>query len=159
MIDDDVHTRADPDLVRLTQTDVPEMLELISRTTPGPFAARTIDMGDYFGIRDQGQLVAMAGERFRPPGYTEISAVCTTPQFRGRGLATRLVLAVAHGIRQRGATPFLHVASTNAAAIKLYESLGFKPRRVIEVESVQPPSPKRADRSRSLRSSDPGVGP
>lgn len=105
--------------------DVPEMIDLVSRTKPGPFLRRTIEMGTYLGIRSGGALVAMAGERFRAPGWTEISAVCTDPAYQGGGLATRLVHAIAAGIRHRGATPFLHTAADNVTAIRLYESLGF----------------------------------
>jgi predicted GNAT family acetyltransferase len=86
-------------------------------------------MGTYLGIRRDGALVAMAGERLHPPGWTEISAVCTDPAFRGEGLATRLMHAVAYGIRERGETPFLHAAAGNTGAIRLYESLGFRLRR------------------------------
>jgi len=119
----------DPEAVRLTPADVPEMLDLVDRTKPGPFLPRTIELGAYYGIRRDGRLIAMAGERLHPPGWTEISAVCTDPDFRGEGLATRLILAVAHGIRERGETPFLHTAASNTNAIRLYESLGFRLRR------------------------------
>ncbi|MFI9383161.1 GNAT family N-acetyltransferase [Kutzneria sp. NPDC052558] len=111
--------------VRLGPADVPEMIDLVERTRPGPFLTRTIELGAYLGVRRDGVLAAMAGERMRPPGWTEISAVCTDPAFRGQGLATRLVLAVAHGIRARGEIPFLHTAAENVGAIRLYESLGF----------------------------------
>ena len=117
---------ADPEAVVLTETDVPEILELVERTKPGPFAKRTIEMGRYLGIRREGRLVAMAGERLRPPGWTEVSAVCTDPDFRGQGLGARLTLAVAAGILERGELPFLHAASTNTDAIRLYEGLGFE---------------------------------
>jgi ribosomal protein S18 acetylase RimI-like enzyme len=119
----------DPEALTLGPDDVPEMLELVARTQPGPFLARTVDLGTYLGIRHEGRLVAMAGERLHPPGWTEISAVCTDPQYRGQGLATRLVRAVAHGIRARGEQPFLHAAATNTPAIHLYESIGFTLRR------------------------------
>ena len=118
----------DPEAVRLTTEDVPEMLDLVARTKPGPFLPRTIELGTYLGIRRDGRLVAMAGERLHPPGWTEISAVCTDPGFRGQGLGRRLVLAVAHGIRERGETPMLHAAATNTGAIALYEHLGFRQR-------------------------------
>ncbi|GGX58904.1 GNAT family N-acetyltransferase [Streptomyces fructofermentans] len=118
----------DPEAVRLGPADVPEMLDLVERTRPGPFLPRTIELGTYLGIRRGGALVAMAGERLRPPGFTEISAVCTDPGFRGEGLATRLILAVAFGIRERGETPFLHTGAGNTGAIRLYESLGFRLR-------------------------------
>ncbi|MER5792822.1 GNAT family N-acetyltransferase [Streptomyces sp. NPDC001980] len=117
-----------PEAVRLGPDDVPEMLDLVARTEPGPFRKRTVEMGAYLGIRHRGRLVAMAGERLRLPGWTEISAVCTDPEHRGRGLATRLVRAVAAGIRERGDTPFLHAAPGNANAIRLYESIGFTER-------------------------------
>ncbi len=119
----------DPEAVRLGPADVPEMLDLVTRTRPGPFLARTLELGTYLGIRRNGALVAMAGERLRPPGWTEISAVCTDPALRGQGLARRLVLAVAHGIQERGERPFLHTGADNTGAIRLYESLGFRLRR------------------------------
>jgi predicted GNAT family acetyltransferase len=86
-------------------------------------------MGAYYGIRRQGRLVAMAGERLRPPGWTEVSAVCTDPEHRGQGLAGRLVRHTAAGVAARGETPFLHAAAGNTGAIRLYESLGFTLRR------------------------------
>ncbi|MGV9989298.1 GNAT family N-acetyltransferase [Streptomyces sp. NPDC003374] len=128
-VDDGLAAAPDPEAVRLTPADVPEMLGLVARTHPGPFLPRTIEMGTYLGIRREGVLVAMAGERLRPPGWTEISAVCTHPAVRGQGLASRLILAVAHGIRERGETPFLHAAAGNTGALRLYESLGFRLRR------------------------------
>ncbi|BCL32724.1 GNAT family N-acetyltransferase [Streptomyces aurantiacus] len=128
-VDDGLAAAPDPEAVRLGPADVPEMLDLVERTRPGPFLPRTIELGTYLGIRREGALVAMAGERLHPPGWTEISAICTDPDFRGEGLATRLTLAVAHGIRARGETPFLHTGAGNTDAIRLYESLGFRLRR------------------------------
>ncbi|MFC1411361.1 GNAT family N-acetyltransferase [Streptacidiphilus sp. N1-12] len=128
---EDVRAGDDPEAVPLTAADVPEMLDLVARTKPGPFLPRTIEMGRYLGIRRDGALVAMAGERMRPPGWTEVSAVCTDPAFRGQGLAARLVRAVSSGITARGELPFLHAASENPGAIRLYESLGFRIRRKI----------------------------
>jgi Predicted acetyltransferase len=139
LVDDGVAAVPDGEAVRLTPDDVPEMLDLVARTRPGPFLPRTIEMGTYLGIRRGGRLVAMAGERLRPPGWTEISAVCTDPEFRGQGLATRLVLAVAAGIRARGETPFMHAAADNTNAIRLYESLGFRLRREVRFGSVRVP--------------------
>lgn len=121
-------TAPDEEAVRLGPADVPEMLDLVERTRPGPFMVRTIEMGAYLGIRRGGALVAMAGERMRPPGWSEISAVCTDPAFRGQGLAARLVPAVADVIRARGEEPFLHAAADNTNAVRLYESLGFRLR-------------------------------
>lgn len=129
LVDDGVAAAPEPEAVRLGLSDVPEILDLVERTRPGPFLPRTIEMGTYLGIRRGGALVAMAGERLHPPGWTEISAVCTDPAFRGEGLATRLMHAVAFGIRERGETPFLHAAAGNTGAIRLYESLGFRLRR------------------------------
>jgi GNAT superfamily N-acetyltransferase len=129
----------DPEAVRLGPADVPEILELVARTEPGPFLPRTIELGAYWGLRDGGRLVALAGERLHPPGWTEISAVCTDQAYRGRGLATRLVLHVAAGIRARGETPFLHAVGTNASAIRLYESLGFSLRRRTLFQLVRAP--------------------
>ncbi len=129
----------DPEAVRLTAEDVPEMLDLVARTKPGPFLPRTIELGTYLGIRREGRLVAMAGERLHPPGWTEISAVCTDPGSRGQGLGRRLVLAVAHGIRERGATPMLHAAATNTGAIALYERLGFRQRERGAIRFAQVP--------------------
>jgi predicted GNAT family acetyltransferase len=128
MVDAGVAGEPDPAAVRLGEADVPEILDLVRRTNPGPFAERTIELGDYLGIRDGGRLVAMAGERFKVPGWTEVSAVCTDPGFRGRGLAARLVRAVVAGIRARDERPYLHAASINTGAIKLYERLGFAVR-------------------------------
>lgn len=129
LVADTLLTRADPEAVRLTTADVPEMLDLVSRNKPGPFLPRTIELGAYWGIRRGGRLVAMAGERLRPPGHTEISAVCTDAGHRGEGLATRLVRHVADGIRDRGDVPFLHAAGDNENAIRLYLSIGFALRR------------------------------
>jgi ribosomal protein S18 acetylase RimI-like enzyme len=117
------------DAVPLGPGDVPDMLDLAARTRPGPFLPRTIELGGYVGIRRNGALVAMAGERLRPPGWSEISAVCTDAAFRGQGLATRLTLAVASAITDRGEMPFLHAAADNVTAIRLYEALGFRLRR------------------------------
>lgn len=139
LVDDGVAAVPDGEAVRLTAEDVPEMLDLVARTQPGPFLPRTIEMGRYLGIRRGGRLAAMAGERLRPPGWTEISAVCTDPDFRGQGLATRLVLAVAAGIRARGDTPFMHAAASNVNAIRLYEKLGFRVRREVLFGSVRVP--------------------
>lgn len=129
----------DPDAVVLGDADVEDMLDLVERTRPGPFRSRTHRLGGYLGVRVDGGLVAMGGQRFRPPGWTEISAVCTDPAFRGRGLAGRLVRAVAVGVLDRGETPFLHAAAVNTGAIRLYEELGFRLRRTVVFSAVQAP--------------------
>jgi predicted GNAT family acetyltransferase len=121
------------ELVKLTDADAPEMLALATLTEPGPFLARTHAMGSFLGIRIAGRLAAMAGERFRFPGYTELSGVCTHPDFRGRGLARTLSAAVAANIEARGERPFLHAWKTNLPAIALYESLGFEWRAEVDV--------------------------
>jgi predicted GNAT family acetyltransferase len=125
------------DIVELTDTDAPEMLALATLTEPGPFLARTHRMGTFRGIRIGGRLAAMAGERFRFPGYTEVSGVCTHPDFRGRGLARRLSAAVAARIEARGEQPFLHAWKTNRPAISLYESLGFEIRAEVDVKVLE----------------------
>jgi ribosomal protein S18 acetylase RimI-like enzyme len=115
--------------IPLGAADVPEMLELVAQTEPGPFLTRTIELGDYLGIRRDGVLVAMAGERFRLDGWTEISAVCTRPDHRGQGLASGLMGALIVGIQRRSQRAFLHAMSTNTGAIRLYEELGFRVRQ------------------------------
>lgn len=130
----------DPSVEELTSDDVPAMLALVERTRPGPFWDRTIEMGRYVGIRDgSGRLVAMAGERLRLPGFTEVSAVCTAPEARGRGLAELLVRDVAARIVERGEQPFLHVAASNTGAIRLYERLGFAVRRQVVFHGYRTP--------------------
>ncbi|MEU9303673.1 GNAT family N-acetyltransferase [Streptomyces sp. NPDC048269] len=124
-----VRAEAAPEAVPLGPGDVPEMLELVGLTRPGPFMARTVELGTYLGIRHEGRLVAMAGERMRPTGWSEISAVCTHPDHRGRGLAGRLIRAVAAAVRERGDSPFLHAAAENTEAVRLYGSMGFALRR------------------------------
>ena len=145
LVDDGVAAAPDAEAVRLGPDDVPEMLALVDRTKPGPFLPRTVELGTYLGIRRGGELVAMAGERLHPPGWTEISAVCTADGHRGQGLATRLVLAVAHGIRARGETPFMHASATNTGAIRLYRSLGFRLRREVTFLGVRVPDTEGAE--------------
>jgi predicted GNAT family acetyltransferase len=125
------------DIAALDEADAPEMLALASLTEPGPFRPRTRVMGDFFGIRVDGRLAAMAGERFRCPGYCEVSAVCSHPDFRGAGLARRLTALVTARILARGDTPFLHAWKSNAPAIALYESLGFSLRAEIDVVQLE----------------------
>ncbi|MFF9348873.1 GNAT family N-acetyltransferase [Streptomyces sp. NPDC014734] len=129
MVDAGVAAEPFPEAVRLGPADVPEMLDLVARTRPGPFLPRTVELGTYLGVRRDGALVAMAGERLRPSGWSEISGVCTDESARGQGLGGALVRAVAHDIRERGETPFLHAAASNTGAIRLYEALGFVLRR------------------------------
>ena len=121
------------DIVTLGAEDVPAMLELTKLTNPGPFLARTHELGTFLGIRVDGQLVAMAGERMKPANYTEITAVCVRPDYRGRGYAQLLLGAVARQIVARGEIPFLHVFSDNDSAIALYRRQGMEIRRRISV--------------------------
>ena len=121
---------SEPELVELSAADSAEMIELTALTKPGPFNKRTHELGTYLGIRRGAKLVAMAGERLKVPGFTEVSAVCTHPDHAGRGYAALLMTEVMRRIRSRGETPFLHVREDNARAIGLYERLGFR-RRVV----------------------------
>ncbi|NEA63391.1 GNAT family N-acetyltransferase [Streptomyces sp. SID12488] len=139
LVDTALYAEPAPEAVRLGPADVTEMLDLVALTKPGPFLPRTVELGTYLGIREHGRLIALSGERLHPPGWTEISAVCTHPDHRGRGLATRLVRAVAAGIRERGETPFLHAAADNTNAIRLYESIGFTLRRRTRFALVRTP--------------------
>jgi ribosomal protein S18 acetylase RimI-like enzyme len=119
---------SDPEILELSAADSPDMLELTALTKPGPFGKRTHELGTYLGIRREGKLVAMAGERLKVPGYTEVSAVCTHPDHTGHGYARILMMEVMQRIRSRGETPCLHVREDNVRAIELYERLGFRQR-------------------------------
>ena len=129
MIDVNVDAQPDSEAVVLGKDDAEEMADLVARAKPGPWEPHTYRLGTYLGIRHDGRLVALAGERLHPSGWTEISAVSTDESFRGQGLASRLVRAVAHNIRARGDKVLLHAAATNTNAIRLYEKLGFEVRR------------------------------
>ena len=120
----------------LTEADAAEMLALATLTKPGPFAARTHALGDFVGVKQGGMLVAMAGERMAPPGFTEVSAVATDPNHRGRGYAGALMSVVAARILARGETAFLHVYDDNVRAIALYETLGFRFRRAVAMTAL-----------------------
>jgi ribosomal protein S18 acetylase RimI-like enzyme len=130
LVSEHVRTDGESDgLVELHPGDVPEMLELVAETQPGPFGKRTIEFGGYVGLRDDaGRLVAMAGERMRCDGFTEISAVCTAADQQGKGLGTRMVRALVERIRHRNEDAFLHVADSNVKAYRLYLALGFTER-------------------------------
>ena len=118
-------------ILELGSSESPEMLELTALTKPGPFGTRTHELGAYLGIRHDGRLVAMAGERLKVPGFTEISAVCTHPEHTGKSYARVLMSEIVARIRARGETPFLHVRQDNARAIAVYESLGFQTRKLL----------------------------
>lgn len=115
-------------ILNLASVDAAEMLALAALTKPGPFLPRTHELGQFMGIRDGGVLVAMAGERMKIPGFTEVSGVCTHPDYQGRGLGRRLVQAIAARVSARGETPFLHTFANNVGAIRLYEKMGFELR-------------------------------
>lgn len=121
----------------LTTADVPQMVELVALTRPGPFGPRTIEMGRYVGVFDGGQLIAMTGERLRLDGFGEVSAVCTHPDYQGRGLAKALVSVIGSEIVGRGEVPFLQAYVSNAAAIATYTRLGFAPRRNLTFTTLQ----------------------
>ncbi|MDG2523528.1 GNAT family N-acetyltransferase [Caulobacter segnis] len=118
--------------VRLTDADAPQMLALATLTEPGPFFAQTHRLGEFWGVKDgDGRLLAMAGERMRLDGHTEVSGVCTHPDHRGHGHGAMLTWLVAARILARGETPFLHSYTANAGAVALYEALGFRPRALM----------------------------
>jgi ribosomal protein S18 acetylase RimI-like enzyme len=120
-----------PEIVRLGVQDSPAMVELATLTKPGPFGPRTHQLGTYLGIRFEGELVAMAGERLKVPGYTEVSAVCTHPEHTGKGYARVLMTEIMRGIGDRGEIPLLHVRRDNLRAVELYERLGFRTSTVV----------------------------
>lgn len=126
-------------IVELTSADVDDMVALVELTKPGPFLRATVELGGYVGIRREGRLVAMAGRRLGPPGWREVSAVCTHPDHRGRGLSRGLVSVVMAGIRHDGKRPFLHVMPENTGAVALYESMGFVHRADVVITVVRPP--------------------
>jgi predicted GNAT family acetyltransferase len=123
----------DAEIVTLGKGDVSAMMALTALTKPGPFAARTHELGTFLGIRAGGELVAMTGERMKPGKFVEMTAVCVHPDYRGRGYAQALLAAVARRIEARGEIPFLHVFSNNTSAIALYERQGMRLRRRLHV--------------------------
>jgi ribosomal protein S18 acetylase RimI-like enzyme len=122
-----------PEIIRLDDHDAPEMRALVELTRPGPFGPRTHQLGRFFGIRIDGRLAAITGERMTPGPYTEMTAVCVHPDFRGRGLGQALLAHVSRQIVARGEIPFLHVFSDNASAIALYKRQGMTLRRRLHV--------------------------
>jgi ribosomal protein S18 acetylase RimI-like enzyme len=128
----------DPDLPleRLGSAHVAQAMALVELTHPGPFAERTLELGEFYGLFDAGRLIAMAGERMHAGALREVSAVCTHPAFQGRGLARRLMEKVIRGQVARGQTPFLHVMSANATARALYERMGFRHHQTLSVRAI-----------------------
>lgn len=125
-----------PEAVPLGAAHVPDVLALAELAQPGPFGPRTIELGDYFGIVEDGRLIAMAGERMCAGEWREISGVATRPEHRGRGLAQRLMRKLVRRQLARGERPFLHVMHTNAGAHALYQRMGFRDRREVVVRVV-----------------------
>jgi ribosomal protein S18 acetylase RimI-like enzyme len=123
----------------LATADIDSMVDLVTRTEPGPFRPGTIELGGYIGIFHDDTLVAMAGRRFRPPGYCEVSAVCTDPSARRRGYASIVTAKVADAIAAEGDTPMLHVADDNHSARAAYEQLGFEVSRKCGFAAMRPP--------------------
>ena len=135
------------DVAPMADADADDMLALATLTKPGPFFARTHRLGGFIGVWDEGRLIAMAGERIKPPGFAEVSGVCTHPDFRGRGLASALIRIIATNILDRGETPFLHVYAYREAATALYVSIGFEIRCTMmmtvlaaNVDAARPPT-------------------
>jgi predicted GNAT family acetyltransferase len=134
----------DQGVIQLSNADAKNMLALAERVKLRAFGTRTCEMGNYIGIRDQGRLIAMAGERVRLDGYAEVSAVCVDEDWRGRGLGSRLVNVLRREIERRGETPFLHVFSNNRLGIELYEHLGFELRQTFHLTRIYHADPAPA---------------
>lgn len=131
--------RPDLRVVPLGGPDSADMVELVALARPGPFSARTWELGGYVGVHRDGRLVAMAGQRFRPVGWCEISAVATNPEYRRQGLGDHLVRVVAAGVVGRGEVPVLHAAADNTDAIRLYEAMGFTHRKLVRFVATRAP--------------------
>jgi len=129
----------DPAIVLLGDTDAAEMRALAELTEPGPFAERTHRLGRFWGIREDGRLIAMAGERTRMPGFGEVSAVCVHPDARGRGLGTLMVRKAMASLTEQGLRPFLHSYADNIAAIATYRRCGMRPAREMIITMVRRP--------------------
>ncbi|HSU29053.1 MAG TPA: GNAT family N-acetyltransferase [Chitinophagaceae bacterium] len=130
-------TKNSQQVVPLADEHIQQMLELTALTKPGPFLQRTIDFNNYFGVFVDGRLAAMTGQRMHPTPYMEVSAVCTHPDFRGQGYAKACMLHVMQLILDNSFIPFLHVLASNATAIRLYESIGFRVRTGINIEMIK----------------------
>jgi ribosomal protein S18 acetylase RimI-like enzyme len=128
---------SDPRIAPLTEADAEEMLALAMLTKPGPFTLGAQRLGAFWGIKSEGRLIAMAGQRLRQTGFTELSGLCTHPEFQGRGLGTLLFRFVAGHIASTGATAYLHAYATNTGAISLYRKLGFELRSEMNFRIVK----------------------
>jgi ribosomal protein S18 acetylase RimI-like enzyme len=131
---------ADERVQRLGEHNAAEMLELATLTKPGPFSLKALSLGEFWGVRENGKLVAMAGERMKQDGFAELSGVCAHPDARGRGFARLVSVVVANRIMERGEQPYLHAFAANTAAIALYESIGFRLRRMMNVAMIRRPT-------------------
>lgn len=132
---------SDARIERLGQADAQAMLDLATLTKPGPFTLRAQALGEFFGVKENGRLVAMAGERMKLDGFTEVSGVCVHPDFQGRGLARLLSVFTVHHVLARGETPYLHAFASNERAIGLYESIGFQLRTMMHVALIRAENP------------------
>lgn len=141
----DTPTVPNHSLRRLGAEDAEDMLELAQLAKPGPFSLQTYRLGDYWGIRVEGQLVAMAGERMRQGSFVEMSGVCTHPDHVGRGMALSLCRKLTRHILERGRTAYLHVAAANEGAIRVYEKLGYRVHQPMVVTVVEPAGQLVAD--------------
>lgn len=138
MIAERPHERiTDPRIQPLTELDAADMLALATLTKPGPFTLRAQNLGTFWGIKIAGRLVAMAGQRLRQTGFTELSGLCTHPDFQGRGFGTLLFRFVAGEIASKGETAYLHAYAANTPAISLYETLGFTLRSEMNLRVVE----------------------
>jgi ribosomal protein S18 acetylase RimI-like enzyme len=127
----------DERIERLEEADAAEMLGLATLTRPGPFTMRAQALGEFWGIKLDGRLAAMAGERMKHEGFTEVSGICVHPDYQGRGLGRLLSVFMSRRVLQRGETPFLHAYASNTTAIGLYESIGYELRSMMNVAMVQ----------------------
>jgi GNAT superfamily N-acetyltransferase len=126
-----------PDAIELSEAHCADVLELTALVYPHYFRPRTMDMGRYFGIYREGRLAAMIGERLGSETHTELSAICTHPEFNGRGYARRLIAQLTNDNLARGRTPFLHVSRENPRALGLYERIGYRHRPGIGFRSLR----------------------
>ncbi len=124
-------------IIPLQEKHVPQMIALTQMTHPGPFFKRTIDFGNYEGIFNNNKLIAMAGQRLHADPYTEISAVCTHPDFTGKGYAASIIISQIHKIKAASSIPYLHVKDDNDKAIHLYKTLGFEAREQMDIYMIQ----------------------
>ncbi|BFM44115.1 GNAT family N-acetyltransferase [Flavobacterium sp. CFS9] len=136
IIQDKIQLAIDTEIVKLTESHNPELLQLVNLVQPGYFKTKTPLLGNYYGIFKEAQLIAVAGERMKMNDFTEVSAIITHPDHTGKGYAKQLISHVVNSILDESKTPFLHVVENNVGAIGLYEKLGFVTRRKISFWNV-----------------------